>query len=389
VEDKLSNKLLILKAAEQLFVEHGFAETKIADISSAVGISDSTVYEHFENKQDILFTIPQEYTRDLIRINEEHLGGLVGAEVKLRKLIWNYLEFLTNHRSYSHILIFELRPNRGFYEHKFKSQLYDFISKFRESIMEGQENNEFRSELLPSHILKLIFGTLDLILITWLIKNTPEKPTDMFEPFFDLLIRAIARRNSQPRENDKRKLILDAAAAIFAEIGYQKARIQDIAKSAGVADGTIYQYFKNKQEILFTLPLEKTRELLSIQKEHLNGIKNPELRLQVLIADYLRFFDANRDYSSIVLFELRYNRNFYTTPAYELFREFARTFYEVIKEGVELKHFRASVHPFIASQMIFGIIDHSLLTWLLFKKPNAMADICDDVYDLIIHALKN
>lgn len=388
MEDKLSNKILILKAAEQLFVERGYADTKISDISSAVGISDSTVYEHFENKQDILFSIPREYTLEMIQTNKEHLGGLVGAEVKLRKLTWNYLEFLTNHRNYSNILIFELRPHREFYERGLKSQVSEFIEPYKNSIIEGQNNNEFRSDLSPSYILKLIFGTLDLIIITWLIKNQPEKPTDFFEPFFDLFINAITNRNLEARQRDKRQLILDAAATIFAEMGYQKARIQDIAKLAGVADGTIYQYFRNKQEILFTLPIEKTKDLISIQKEHLSGIKSSDFRLKVLITDYLRFFDANKDYSSIVLFELRYNRNFYATPAYELFRNFALTFYDVIKEGIELGHFRGSVHPYIAVQMIFGMIDHSLLTWLLFKKPSSMMDIQETLYDLIMHTLK-
>jgi TetR/AcrR family fatty acid metabolism transcriptional regulator len=234
----------------------------------------------------------------------------------------------------------------------------------------------------------LIFGTLDLILIAWLIKNRPEKPTDIFEPFFDLFIHAIADGNLKARNCDKRKLILDAAATIFAQTGYQKARVQDIAKLAGVADGTIYQYFKNKQEILFTLPIEETKELIDIQEEHLNGIKNPDFKLDVLITDYLRFLDANKNYSSIVLFELRYNKNFYTTPAYELLRKFARTYYDVIKEGIETKHFRDSISPYIAMQMIFGVIDHSLLTCLLFKKPISMMDAQADIYSLIIQALK-
>lgn len=370
-------------------MERGFAETKISDIAAAVGISESTVYEHFESKQDLLFTIPREKTTSLIKINNEHLRGLVGAEVKLRKLIWNYLEFLTNHRNYSKILIFELRRKREFYARDVKNQVHDFIEPYKSAIIEGQNNNEFRSNIPPSYILKLIFGSLDLITISWLIKNRTGKPTDIFEPFFDLLIQAISSRNSKSKQRDKRQLIMDSAATIFEDIGYQKARIQDIAKLAGVADGTIYQYFRNKQEILFTLPIEKTNELIGIQKEHLNGIKNLDYKLKVLVSEYIRFFDANKAYSSIVLFELRYNKNFYKTPAYELFRDFARIYYDIILEGIKLKQFRDSVNPYIAIQMIFGIIDHSLLTCLLFKKPNAMADICDTIYDLIIHALKN
>lgn len=386
MNDKISNKDLILKVAEQLFVERGYAEAKISDISSAVGISDSTVYEHFANKQEILFTIPREHTIKIIERNEEHLRGLVGAETKLRKLMWNYVEFLTENRNYSYILIFELRPRREFYT--FEKKVFDFIRPYKDALIEGINNHEFNADLSPAYVLKLFFGAVDLIIISWLIKDKPEKPTDLFEPFFDLLLHAITGRSHNSSIRDKRVLILDAATSIFAGIGYEKARIQDVARSAGVADGTIYQYFRNKQEILFTIPIEKTEELLSIQSEHLGGIKKPDFKLRVLISDYLKFFDDNKDYASVVLFELRYNRYFYSSPAYELFRKYARTFYDIIAEGIKLKHFRESVNPYLAVQMIFGIMDHSLLTHVLFKKPTSMINIQDTVYGFIIHALK-
>jgi len=187
VENGNSTKDLILNAAKRLFSAGGFSDTRISEISGMVGVSDSTVYEHFENKEDILFAIPQEYTQQLIEINRRHLRGLRGNDIKLRKLTWNYLEFLVDNKEYATLLLFELRPNRDFYETLNYKLIREFTRPYREAIIEGQKEGVFRPELSPSLILNLVFGTIDLILITWLLENNPSDPLVFFDAFFDLL----------------------------------------------------------------------------------------------------------------------------------------------------------------------------------------------------------
>jgi len=211
----VSTKESILKAAETMFSIKGFSDTKISEISGAVGVSDSTLYEHFENKEDILFTIPREKTLKLIDINERHLRGLRGENVKLRKLIWNYMEFLVDNRDYTSLLLFELRSNRDFYETRNYQLIREFTRPYREVIVEGQSEGKFRPEISPSLVLNLIFGTVDLILITWIIEEKPPDPLDLFEDLLSLLIYALKTRNSEPLTRDKRKQILNAATRIF------------------------------------------------------------------------------------------------------------------------------------------------------------------------------
>jgi TetR/AcrR family fatty acid metabolism transcriptional regulator len=388
VSTESSTRELILKAAEELFSTKGFENATISDISSAVGISESTVYEHFKNKEDILFSVPPARTRELIQINEDHLRGLMGAWVKLRKLVWNYFEFLINHESYMNLLLFELRGNRDFYKTAVYGEFKVFARSFKEVIVEGTETGEFRAHLDPRVLLNLIFGAMDLIIITRIIKKATDNPYTDLEAFLDFLQHAIVSKDSPPPVNDKRRRILDAAAEAFSEFGYGKTRIQQIARLAGVGDGTIYQYFKNKQEILFTLPIEHTKNLITIHGKHFREIKDSELRLIVLINDYLTFCELNRAYISIVLLELRYNRNFYQTKAYNLFREFARIFYDIIKEGIAQGHFRESVDPYIAVKCIHGAIDHTILSWLMFNNPERLVSLSDPIGNLILVGLK-
>lgn len=384
----LSTKESILKIAGSLFSTKGFLETKVSDISSLVEVSDSTIYEHFRNKEDILFAIPREKTQKLIHNNEQHLKGLVGAEIKLRKLVWNYFDFLANDREYTTLLIFELRANRDFYDTEHQALIRQFIQEYRRVIKEGQNNGEFRPDMSPSLILNLIFGTIDLILITWLVENKPSDPLALFEDLFDLLKHAIARDALEKEGEDKRNKILDAAAKVFSEFGYNKARIQDIAKLAGLGDATVYNYFSSKEDILFTLPIEKTKELLSIQEEHINGIKRVDLKLNVLISDYLHYLESQREYSSTCLFDLRYKITFYRTEAYKLFRDFARVFYNTILDGIAKEEFRSSVNPYVATKMILGVIDHVLLSSLKFGRPEKLTSVSDPINTLILSSLK-
>lgn len=387
--NETSTRALILKSAEELFSVKGFESTTISDISSTVGISESTVYEHFKNKEDILFSVPVARTHELIQINEDHLRGLTGARVKLRKLVWNYFEFLISNPSYMNVLLFELRGNRDFYKTEVYENFKIFTRTFRKVILEGVDNGEFRSKIPPRLLLNLIFGAIDLLLITRIVKEEDDDPYAYLEAFLDFLDKAIISKGAQPTVNDKKGRILDAATAAFSRSGYNKTRIQDIARLAGVGDGTIYQYFNNKQEILFTLPIEHTRSLISIHGKPFRDIKDSELRLIVLINDYLNFFDMHQDYTAIVLMELRYNREFYNAEAYNLFREFARIFYDIIKHGIARGHFRKNVDPYIAVKCIQGAIDHSILSWLMFNKPERLASLSDPLCDLILFGLKD
>jgi len=386
--NETSTKSLILKSAEELFSVKGFESTTISEISAAVGISESTVYEHFKNKEDILFSVPMARTRELIQINEDHLRGLKGARVKLRKLVWNYFEFLVNNLSYTKLLLFELRGNRDFYRTAVYEEIKTFTRTFRDAVLEGTASGEFRPLLNPRLLLNLIFGAVDLILITRIVKGATDDPYTCLEAFLDFLDNAIASKRSEPAVNDKRGRILDAATAAFSKSGYSKTRIQEIARLAGVGDGTIYQYFKNKQEILFTLPIEHTKNLISIHGKPFQDIKDSELRLIVLITDYINFCEMHRDYASIVLLELRFNREFYTTEVYSLFREFALIFYDIIKDGIARGHFSQDVDPYIAMKCILGAIDHSILSWIMFNKPERLASLSEPLCDLILCGLK-
>jgi len=384
-----TKKDLILRAAEKAFSTKGFTQTKISDISASAGISDASLYELFENKEALLFTLPEDKTHQQIAINERHLRGLIGAEVKLRKLIWNYLEFLENNKDYASIILFELRKNRRFYESKAYELFRQFSQNFMDIIKEGMEEGVFRATINPYLLRNLIFGTVDHVMITWFLYEKPKNLVSQVDPFFDLIMKAAGTLHEPRMPESKKEQILKAASIIFSKKGYDKTKISDIARFAGIADGTIYQYFVNKEDILFNLAQERTLEFLQITETHLNALNYPERRLSVLIKDYLDYLQFNQDYSSIIIFELRYNRDFYESKEYERWKQFSNLILDAIRSGQKEGCFRNEVDPILCAKMVFGLIDHTMITWLLFRRPPALIAQSNEILDLILSAIKN
>ncbi len=384
----METKELILKHAEMLFGTRGFRKTKIADISGRVGISDSTIYEHFANKKTILFEIPKKRIQAWRKSNLEHLNGLVGAEVKLRKLVWNYMSFFAKSKEWTNIVLFALASNRDFFQNESHHQIKDALRLYREVIIEGQQAGEFDCELSPSLVLHFIIGAIHQISITWLTENRPSDPFDLFEEFFDLIIHGLRQEKTDSAENDRKMKIMTAALEIFATVGYEKARIQDIARLACVGDGTIYKFFKSKEDILFTLTLKKSTQLVENLKKHLGGDIDPAYKLVLLLRDYLSLINTEKAYGVLFHFDLRHNRSYYDTGSYQSTRQFTRMFYDAILEGVAINNFRPGIKPYIALKMIMGVFDQLILSRLMYGYPENFVALSDDICGFVLKSLK-
>jgi TetR/AcrR family fatty acid metabolism transcriptional regulator len=105
----------------------------------------------------------------------------------------------------------------------------------------------------------------------------------------------------------KKDAILEAGLDIFAQKGFQDATISEIAKQANVAEATIYEYFENKETLLFSILAKKQNEALDLLEFQLAGIKGALNKIRKLVWFYFWFFQHNRPWSSVVLMILRPN----------------------------------------------------------------------------------
>ncbi len=171
---------------------------------------------------------------------------------------------------------------------------------------------------------------------------------------------------------DKRDRILAAAERIFARHGFFAARVTEIAKEAGVADGTIYLYFKNKDDLLISWFEHRMKAVNEDLKVTIAGVP-PRDQLRAFIRRYLQLVHDEPTAAEVLTIELRQSSKFMKEYENPQFADFLRMLGGIIAAGQERGEIDASVPSHIAARMIFGMLDELALAWVLAKQPQITA----------------
>jgi len=168
---------------------------------------------------------------------------------------------------------------------------------------------------------------------------------------------------------ERHSQILDAAIDVFAEKGFHKARIADVAERAGVADGTIYLYFKNKEELLLTIFEEKMSQLIEGVQAAMAGTTDPLLRLGIFARYHLEQVQAHRTLAEVLQVELRLSNKFLKEYRPEKLWEYLGIIGTCVREGQERGLVRAELDPYVVSWSFFGALDELAMQWILQRRP--------------------
>ncbi len=185
----------------------------------------------------------------------------------------------------------------------------------------------------------------------------------------------------------KKQSIIQAAIEVFSKKNFQNASISEIARKANVAEGTIYQYFKNKEDLFFCIPVEKTKEFCKELKLHLEGIRGPFNKMRKFIWYYLYFFKMNPEYARTLMLEMRVSKSFVKTNTYKSFKPFTSQVLEIIKEGQGEGIIRKDINIYLIRQLILGILEHMVTRWLLKGEKYDLVQQYHEVSELIIHGI--
>jgi TetR/AcrR family fatty acid metabolism transcriptional regulator len=191
------------------------------------------------------------------------------------------------------------------------------------------------------------------------------------------------------KKNIKRHLIIQAAIEVFSKNNFQNSSIAEIAKRANVAEGTIYQYFKNKEDLFFSIPVEKTKEVCKELELHLQGINGALNKIRKFIWCYLFFFKMNQEYARTLMLEMRVSKNFIKTKAYKSFKPFTNKILEIIEEGQREGIIRKDIKIYLIRQLILGILEHSVTRWLLKGGKYNLMEHFNEVSELVFYGITN
>jgi TetR/AcrR family fatty acid metabolism transcriptional regulator len=185
----------------------------------------------------------------------------------------------------------------------------------------------------------------------------------------------------------RRQSIIQAAIGVFGKNGFKNSSICKIAQRANVAEGTIYQYFKHKEDLFFSIPVEKTKEFCRELELHLQGIHGVFNKIRKFIWYYLYFFKMNPEYARTLMLEMRVNKSFVKTKTYNSFRKSTSQILEIIREGQEEGIIRKDVNIYIIRQLILGILEHMVTRWLIKGGKYDLMDHWNEVSELVIHGI--
>ena len=164
---------------------------------------------------------------------------------------------------------------------------------------------------------------------------------------------------------DKRDRILKAAIKVFAKNGFYATRVSEIAKAAGVADGTIYLYFKNKDDVLITIFQDGIQQLLVILREVASSGQPFDERITHIIELQLGLLEEQRDLAEVITVNLRQSSSLLKQYAAPLFMEYIDVIAGLVREGQKEGAFRKDINSRVVARSLFGALDAILLTWAL------------------------
>jgi TetR/AcrR family fatty acid metabolism transcriptional regulator len=166
---------------------------------------------------------------------------------------------------------------------------------------------------------------------------------------------------------DKRERILDAAVRVLAKRGFHSTRISEVAKAAGVADGTIYLYFKSKDELLVSLFEDRVERLLAFLQAELPRSGSASDKLKRIIELQLGLLEEERDLAEVLTVILRQSTKLMKKYAAPKFNAYLDSIARVVADGQAAGELRSDVSPHLVARAMFGALDGIAMTWALGK----------------------
>jgi len=197
---------------------------------------------------------------------------------------------------------------------------------------------------------------------------------------------ALSRRDSTP--GPKRDAILRAAIDVFADRGYFNAQVADVARAAGVAAGTVYLYFKSKDDLLVSIFERSMREDLALGRAAVAGLDDPAERLRRLARGHLARLGADRNLAIVFQVELRQSTKFMERFSSTLLRDYLGLIREAIADGQREGLFRADIKATAAAKMLFGALDEMATNWILSRRRYSLEADAETVIDLFLNGAR-
>jgi TetR/AcrR family fatty acid metabolism transcriptional regulator len=197
----------------------------------------------------------------------------------------------------------------------------------------------------------------------------------------------MTRKPARNGSSGKRESILRAATRVFAHNGYFNSKVADIARAAGVADGTVYLYFKSKEEILHSIFDQNMAEALAADRQLIDKLRDPREKLRRIATLHLERLGADRDLAVVFQVELRGSTKFMQEFSAAGFAEYLGLLRAVFEEGQQAGVFRKELNAKVAAKIFFGALDEMATNWIISKRSYKLEPMADVVMDVFLNGV--
>src|SRR6266581_2591931 len=186
---------------------------------------------------------------------------------------------------------------------------------------------------------------------------------------------------------NKRTAILRAATRVFARNGYFNSKVADIARAADVADGTVYLYFKSKEEILHSIFDQNMDDAIAAAHKLIKNVDDPREKLRRIALLHLERLGSNRDLAIVFQVELRGSTKFMEEFSAAGFAEYLELLRRTVEEGQRVGAFRKELNATVAAKILFGALDEMATNWIISKRNYKLEPMADVVMDVFLNGV--
>jgi TetR/AcrR family fatty acid metabolism transcriptional regulator len=195
--------------------------------------------------------------------------------------------------------------------------------------------------------------------------------------------------SSRADRPDKRDAILRAAIDTFAARGFFSAQVADVARAAGVAAGTVYLYFKGKDDLLISIFERSMKEAIAEGRSTVAGLADPADRLTEIARLHLGRLGRDRALAVVFQVELRQSTKFMERFSATQLREYLGIIRDVIADGQAAGTFRADLNPTLGAKLLFGMLDEMATNWILSRRKYSLVSEADAIVDLFVRGVRS
>jgi len=188
---------------------------------------------------------------------------------------------------------------------------------------------------------------------------------------------------------DKREAILRAAIDVFAGRGFFNSQVADVARAAGVAAGTVYLYFRSKDDLLVSIFERSVREAIDEGRASVAPLADPIEKLRAIARVHLERMGRDRNLAIVFQVELRQSTKFMERFSSTGLREYLGIIRQVIVDGQSAGAFRKDVNATLAAKLFFGALDEMATNWILSQRRYSLAADTDAIVDVFIGGVGN